>query len=212
MGKKVIAFFAVIAIIILCHFYWDKQIAYAMHNLQLPKYPFMMWINKISTLVRFIVFALLIGLGIKALVRPFTRLQQHLFSLSAACAISLYLKDIFKVLCGRYWPDTWYQNNPSLLQNQSYGFHFWKWDYAYASFPSGHSTIVFCAMTYLWIIAPKWRPLAVLVCIAQMVPLITYNYHFLGDIVSGALLGSMCALIAIKYSQSFDKHQKDSIK
>lgn len=195
--KSLIAFFGSIAFIAICYFYFDKPIAYVMHNLHFPRYQILKWINPCYA-VRILSFVLLVGLGIKAMLRPLSRIQRLLFSCSIACGLSIFLKNTFKGFFGRYWPESFNHNNPSLIKDQAYGFHFWKWDEAHASFPSGHTALVFCAMTYLWVVAPKWRWLAALVCLFQTAVALLYNFHFLGDLIGGALLGSMCAAITIK--------------
>lgn len=54
-----------------------------------------------------------------------------------------------------HWPATWSNNNPSLLKDNAFGFHFWKWDNGtYGSFPSGHTALVACAATLIWGICP----------------------------------------------------------
>ena len=198
LGKIAFGFIIGVLAIALCYFYFDPLIAYKMAKYHLPKSIFLKWMNDISTAARIFAFLLIITLGIKAGWKPLTRNEKSFFTLGLAAGISIYLKDLLKVGFGRFWPATWYMDNPSLLKDQAYGFHFWKWDYAYGAFPSGHTTIVFCVMTFVWVLAPKWRWAAAVICTIQIIPLLLLNYHFLGDLISGALLGSLCAIFAIR--------------
>ncbi len=202
LKKFIFSILIFILIISICYYYLDKPIAFEMNRINFRKYSFFKWLNQISFICSFTSFVLLITLSLKAILRPLKGPQRSLFLLSSTVATSIFLKDFFKVIFGRTWPDTWFANNPSLIKDQIYGFHFWKWDYAYESFPSGHATVAFCVITFLWILAPKWRWLAVVLALFQTIPLIAFNYHFLGDVIGGAYLGSLCSWIAIRINNT----------
>jgi membrane-associated phospholipid phosphatase len=207
-------FIAAVVAILLCHFFLDQWIAFKMAEYRFSKTIFFKWMNELSMGVRLSAFFLIIAMGIKMAIKPLTWNEKCLFILAIAVGIAIFLKDFFKVFFGRLWPETWYMNNPSLIQHHAYGFHFWKWDYAYASFPSGHTTAVVCVMTFLWILSPRWRWLAIFGCIVQVIPLIALNYHFLGDLVAGGFLGYFVAVFAIRSSclTSFKKEQETYLK
>jgi membrane-associated phospholipid phosphatase len=107
------------------------------------------------------------------------------FSLLMADATKNQLKYIF----GRTWPDTWVQNNPSLIHDGAYGFNFFHGGAGYASFPSGHAAVTCGVISVLWIAYPKWRVLYALVVLAVAIGLIGANYHFLSDIIAGGFIG-----------------------
>ena len=70
-------------------------------------------------------------------------------ALFLAC-VSLIVADQFRAslgdLCGRYWPETWHDNNPSLIGTGAYGFHPFEVGDDIGSFPSGHAARIvgFC--------------------------------------------------------------------
>ena len=64
----------------------------------------------------------------------------------------------------------------------------------YTSFPSGHSTTIFATAAYLWLLFPKqrfiWLGIALLLVSGRLMD----SDHFLSDITSGALLGTLSTL------------------
>jgi membrane-associated phospholipid phosphatase len=76
-----------------------------------------------------------------------------------------------------------------LIANGVYGFHPFHWGIAYESFPSGHATAI-CAVTWiLWLGYPRWRWWYAMVCLCTCAALVGMNYHFVGDVVAGVILG-----------------------
>lgn len=114
--------------------------------------------------------------------------------MALAVALGSFLKEGLKYAFSRAWPETWIHHNPSLIGNGVYGFFWFQPGEAYRSFPSGHATVVFAAMTVLWLAAPRWRWLCVAACLAVCIGLLGMNYHFLSDLVAGGLLGAGCGV------------------
>jgi len=101
------------------------------------------------------------------------------------------LKQLLKWGCGRTWPETWQENNPSLIAGGVYGFHPFHWGVAYDSFPSGHAAVI-CSVTWiLWLGYPRWRWWYAMVCFCPCAALVGMNYHFVGDVLAGVILGCM---------------------
>ena len=78
-------------------------------------------------------------------------------------------------LCGRYWPETWFHDNPSLIGNGTYGFHPFQTGDDIGSFPSGHAARIFGFATTWWIAIPRGRVLLVLICVPMLVSLVAMN-------------------------------------
>jgi membrane-associated phospholipid phosphatase len=114
--------------------------------------------------------------------------------LVVAC-ISLVLADQFRVslayVFGRYWPETWIHNNPSLIGNGAYGFHPFHDGIVYGSFPSGHTARTLAAASVAWIAYPRGRWACVLAAVAVAVGLIGMDYHFVGDVIAGGFVGGI---------------------
>ncbi|MCK9366228.1 MAG: phosphatase PAP2 family protein [Metallibacterium scheffleri] len=181
--------------VLLCYFLLDRPLAWFVHDHDLRRYAWLEWLTHIPD---FIVYASALVL----LLTPFrlawrkaaARGERVLLTMSLSVAAAVFLKNVLKYLFGRAWPETWIDHNPSLIQNHVYGFFWLQSGEGFHSFPSGHTTIVFAAMSVLWLAAPRLRWLAALLCAAVIVGLLGMDYHFLGDIVAGAFLAGVCGL------------------
>jgi membrane-associated phospholipid phosphatase len=129
---------------------------------------------------------------------PYYKWQIVLF---VAC-VSLIVADEFRnslgELCGRYWPTTWFNNNPSLIGTNTYGFHPFQSGDEEGSFPSGHSARILGFATVWWIAMPRTRILLALVCVPMLGALILLNYHFVSDVIAGSFLGAIVAIYAAR--------------
>ena len=129
----------------------------------------------------------------------FLHWQKTLF---VAC-LSLIVADDFRIslgdVFGRYWPETWIHNNPSLIGTGTYGFHPFQRGDDVGSFPSGHATRILAFAT-VWLIAmPRSRTVRVVVVIlsgSMLVSLVAMNYHFVSDVIAGSVLGGIVAVYA----------------
>ncbi len=137
--------------------------------------------------------ALLLGCGLASLAgwRPGPRMR-----LAIACAVAalvaVTIKEYLKLAFGRTWPETWTNNNPSWISNGTYGFFWFHGGQGWASFPSGHITLISAPMAVLWrewtALRLLWGGLVALVAIG----LLGSDFHFLGDIIAGTYLGTAC--------------------
>jgi membrane-associated phospholipid phosphatase len=105
-------------------------------------------------------------------------------------ALGEQLKHVF----GRYWPETWSHDNPSLIRDGAYGFHPFHGGDAYGSFPSGHTARTVAVVSVFWLAYPKTRLLCLLLAASVMVDLVGMNYHFVGDTIGGAGLGAVTGM------------------
>lgn len=120
--------------------------------------------------------------------------ERVLLAMSVSLALASLLKQVLKVVFGRAWPETWIGGNLSLIHDHYYAFRWFQLGHGYQSFPSGHSSVAFGAMSVLWLACPRLRGLAALGCVLPLIGLLGMDYHFLGDLLAGALLGSACGL------------------
>jgi membrane-associated phospholipid phosphatase len=124
--------------------------------------------------------------------------------LLVAC-LSLIVADQFRIclgdVCGRYWPETWRHDNPSLIDTGTYGFHPFQRGDDIGSFPSGHAArILSFAMVWLIAIPSSWFILVVL-AVPMLVSLVALNYHFVGDVIAGSVLGGIVAAYATRLAR-----------
>lgn len=122
-------------------------------------------------------------------------------NVATSVAIAIFIKDAFKMPFGRYWPNTWVNNNPSLIHDHAYGFHWFHKGVIYQSFPSGHTTVAVAFMVSLWTTFPRgaWRCFGTLVAAAIVIGLLADNYHFIGDCVAGGWIGAVVAVYVTHY-------------
>jgi membrane-associated phospholipid phosphatase len=103
----------------------------------------------------------------------------------AANEINNSLKGLF----GRTWPESWQGDNPSWIRNGVFGFFPFHGGLGWASFPSGHTTVITATATILWLVCPELRILWISLVAIVVVGLIGANYHFVSDIIGGLYLG-----------------------
>jgi membrane-associated phospholipid phosphatase len=144
-------------------------------------------------------------IGARALLRGWLTPAESLF-LRICCAllVAYVLKDQLKYLFGRTWPETWINNNPSFFGNGTYGFFPMHGGPGYASFPSGHTTLIATVAGALWFLVPKLRWLGVALVLAVAAGLLGADYHWLSDIMAGAVLGVTTGVVAARIGRSSD--------
>ena len=200
MLTKIGLFFVLtVTSIILSFYFLDKPIALFVAQHNLPDYPFFFWISKIANVILGVATLNLIYLSIKAVLRPISRLQKQLFTASLAIIVTALFRIVFGTIFYRYWVMAGVDANPTFIDDDFFGFTLTHVG-SHGAFPSGHTAMTFCAMTFVWLLRPKWRPVAILLCLFQIVGLIAMNHHFLSDTIAGAFLGIICALFAQKFS------------
>jgi membrane-associated phospholipid phosphatase len=175
----------------------DQPVAFWVHN-EITSKAFFVLLTRIPEPLPILALIVFFAAGIWALV---TKPTSSLYTTLMTCSISLIVADAAKTQLkydfGRTWPETWVNNNPSLISNGAYGFNFFHGGIGYASFPSGHMTEICAVLSVLWIYHPKFRVLYALVVAAVAIGLLGANYHFVSDIIAGTLLGTVTGWLAV---------------
>ncbi len=122
---------------------------------------------------------------------------QTLIACGLAAVIAVVVKEQLKFVFGRTWPESWIDHNPSWIGNGAYGFHFFHGGQGWASFPSGHMTMITAPMAVLWRRIPRRRWLWGAPVLAVAIGLFGADYHFIGDMIAGVYLGAACAAGAV---------------
>jgi membrane-associated phospholipid phosphatase len=120
--------------------------------------------------------------------------------MSMSLLTTLVLKNDLKDIFGRDWPISWGGNHASWIKNRAYGFHFFQSGLftssdTQGSFPSGHAALAFATLLPIGLIFPKALPWLLLVAAGEGLLLVFMNYHFLSDVLAGALLGIFCTIV-----------------
>jgi len=190
---------AITATGVIASYLWlDQPIAFFVHRNIADKTIFV-WLQRIPVLFLLLSFFFLAWCGFSSLMdRPFSRVQ----SVGLACSISFvtanFITNQLKYAFGRTWPETWIQNNPSLIQSGVFGFNPFHGGPGFASFPSGHAAVLCAVITVLWWTYPNLRPIYAVCVAAVAIGLIGANYHFLSDIFGGVFVGVSVGYITIK--------------
>jgi membrane-associated phospholipid phosphatase len=192
--RSALALMACALLVTLCYFFVDRPVASFVHDQGFNRFEVLKWLTYIPDYLDHTASVVLVLGAVRLVWGPFSRLERMLFAAAVSLAVALVFKNSLKVVFGRYWPETWVDNNPSWIRNEAYGFHLFQSGSAYESFPSGHTTRIFAVMMVVWIAFPRWRWLCVLSCGAVIVGLLGMNYHFVGDVVGGAFVGSITAM------------------
>jgi membrane-associated phospholipid phosphatase len=121
------------------------------------------------------------------------RMARVLFLAAISLLLASAIKDQLKYAFGHTWPDTWVNNNPSYIKDGVYGFFPFHGGPGYASFPSGHMTVVTSVVGLFWLAWPRLRAVWVLPPLITAIGLHAMDYHFVGDMIAGSFLGSAVA-------------------
>ena len=177
--------------------WFDRPIAFFMHK-ELEQRALLAQLPRISEWLVVAASVAFVLLGLRGLTgRPLSRLEAVILLCGLSIIVSAALKNELKFMFGRTWPETWINNNLSLMRDGVYGFFFFHGGRGYDAFPSGHTAAVCSAMAVLWLCYPRWRALYAVVVGLVVVGLIGSDFHFLGDIVAGGFVGASTGWLAV---------------
>jgi len=188
---------------ILSYLFLDRELAFIFsvtrrHSFWFPLFQGMQYIA--GDTLAYIISAISIYLVIMLAIGKYnTRFNKFLFCFSVSDCVAIFVGNRLKIIFGRYWPETFLNNNLSFIKDGAYGFTFFNIHREYQSFPSTHSAAIFAIVTIVWIYYPKLRVLSIAICAIVVIGLLGCNYHFLSDIIMGACLGLISAILVNSY-------------
>jgi membrane-associated phospholipid phosphatase len=198
LATTIAAWLAGAGVVALCYRYVDREVAWFVHDHLITGHEVLPWLPLASEVVKYAALAAIAAVVGWWLWKPGGWLQRVLLALSASLLAATVLKTLLKWGFGRYWPETWNEGNPSLLGTDAYGFHPFHHGFAYESFPSGHAAVILAAAPVLWAAFPRWRWLIGAVVVGLCLALVGLNYHFVGDVIAGALVGLTSGVYAVR--------------
>jgi membrane-associated phospholipid phosphatase len=202
--RTLLAVASCIAAVLICYFWIDRPVAFFVYHHQINKIQVFRWLTYPPPEVQNWSALVLTILMIRRAWGPFVNWQKVLL---VAC-LSLIVADDFRIslgdVCGRYWPETWTHDNPSLIGTGSYGFHPFQRGDDIGSFPSGHAARILGFGTVWLITVPRSRAIGTALCAAMLVSLVAMNYHFVSDVIAGSILGGIVAIYAVRLAR-FEK-------
>src|SRR6478735_2695436 len=173
--------------VVICYYFVDRPVAYFVHDHRVVRLDGLRCLTEPPPLVQSWSPLALVILLVRRAWGPWRRWQHVLF---VAC-VSLIVADQFREslgdLFGRYWPETWHNNNPSLIGTNTYGFHPFQVGDDIGSFPSGHAARILGFASVFWIALPRWRWVYAIIATPMLVALVAMNYHFVGDVIAGSV-------------------------
>ncbi|AIL65662.1 hypothetical protein NOVO_06560 [Rickettsiales bacterium Ac37b] len=140
--------------VILSYYFLDREIVYFFDALNTRQYKILDYIAEIPGIVLSLVPIVILYLGLKLIANKITVLDNRLYIISLALSISFTIREILKIIFGRSWPSTFY-NNPSLLSDNMYSFNCLSFNHLYKSFPSGHMIAMCSIAVVLSILYPQ---------------------------------------------------------
>jgi membrane-associated phospholipid phosphatase len=196
--RVTVVFATLILAIALSYYFLDRQLAAVMHA-HTHGVPFFTWLTYISSPLAPIASILAAITGGRALARgSLTQTESALLRASCAILIAGVLTHELKDVFGRTWPETWVNNNPSYFGDGTYGFFPFHGGQGYRAFPSGHTTAIAAAAGAAWCLWPKLRWLGAALALVVAVGLLAADYHWLSDIMAGAVVGVSTGVAAAK--------------
>jgi membrane-associated phospholipid phosphatase len=192
------AFVCTSAAVILCYLYVDRPVAFWANAHLVPNRFYFDLLTRIAEYLFVAAAILFAAFGLRTLFTlRWEKWQAAALLAGVALCVAETIKDELKFVFGRTWPETWLNNNPSLIGNAVYGFNPFHGGGGYASFPSGHTTAVCAVAAVLWAAYPRLRALWALAVLAVVVGLIGADYHFVSDILAGGFLGASTGWLAV---------------
>ena len=178
-------------LVAVCYWFVDRPVAFFVHDQDFARFVILKWLTYPPPIVQAWTPVVLVCLMIRRAWGPFMHWELTLLAMGISIILADQFKQSLAYVAGRTWPDTWVENNPSLLRDGVSNFNPFHGGEGYKSFPSGHTARTLAAAAVFWIAFPKWRWVAVAACLAVAVGLIGMNYHFVGDVVAGGFIGAL---------------------
>src|SRR4029077_7138120 len=177
-------------LVIILYFWIDRPVAYFVHD-ELGDYRVIFVLPaRLTNIMGPLVATIALLVGVRALMkRPVKGVQVAIVLSALSWAASAAPENWLKFAFGRTWPETWMQDNLSLIRDHVYGFNPFHGGPGYAAFPSGHMVAIGAIVSVFWFLQPRSRAICA-ICIAMVfIGQLGANYHFISDLIAGGFLG-----------------------
>jgi membrane-associated phospholipid phosphatase len=192
---------AVCAVTVVVSYYFvDRPVAFFVHDHRFARVEEFRWLTEPPPLVQSWSPLVLVVLAVRRAFGPWRRWQTALFLACVSVIVADQFRQSLGDLCGRYWPETWHDNNPSLIGTGAYGFHPFQVGDDVGSFPSGHAARIAAFFCVLWLALPRGRWLYAILAVPMLFALVAMDYHFVGDVIAGSTIGAIIAAWAAQLS------------
>ena len=185
-------------LVVVCYFFVDRPVARFVHDHRFVPAVLLRWPPRLAEWVGYLVALGISAVAVWWLRRPRERLQTLPLAIAANLTATEGIKNLLKWAFGRPPPGGYAGSYVSPIGNGAYGFHPFDFSGSYRSFPSGHAAATLAVISILWFSRPRWRWLYVAMGGLVCVLLVGLNFHFVGDVVAGAMLGSVTGALATR--------------
>lgn len=183
-------------LVVVCYAWVDRPVAFYVHDHHVSRTEALKTLTLPPPLVQAWAPLAIVLLVLLRAWRPWSQWQRTLLVACVSLIVADQCRESLGDVCGRYWPETWHNNNPSLIGNGTYGFHPFQSGDDTGSFPSGHAARILGFLTVLWIGLPGARWLYAIIALPMLVALVGMNYHFVSDVIAGSVLGGVVGAYA----------------
>lgn len=198
--KAAIALFLCIALVVFCYFFVDRPVAFFVHSHKISSYLGLKWLTLPPPIVQEWTPLVLVVVVLLRLRGPLRPLARTMLLACVAMVVADQFRESISLVFGRDWPETWIDNNPSLIRDGAYGFHWFQGNAVDGSFPSGHMARTLAVAAVVWMSDPRWRWVCILCSAAVAVGLLGMNYHFVSDVIAGSFVGGIVGTFAVLLS------------
>ncbi|MFO0809208.1 MAG: phosphatase PAP2 family protein [Gemmataceae bacterium] len=189
--RSLIALFVCAVLVTTCYFYVDRAVAWFVFDNDFSRFRVLRWLTEIPPILQSWAPAVIVAVAIRRAWGPLRRWECVVLASGVGMVLADQFRETLSYVFGRYWPQTWIDNNPSLIRDQAYGFHFFHGGIAYGSFPSGHTARTVGILAPIWMAYARLRWICALALLAEVAGLLGMNYHFVGDTVGGGFVGGI---------------------
>lgn len=201
LTRSALAVAVAAGLVAICYFFVDRPVAFYVHDHGLPKIEVLRWLTLPEPIFQTWAPLFIALLMVRRAWGPFARWERVVLAICVSVIIADQFRQSLKTPFGRLWPDTWIDNNPSLIKNDQYGFFPFHTGVWYASFPSGHTARALAFFSVLWIAYPKFRWLWALFSVTFGAALVGMNYHFVGDVIAGGFIGGIVGAYTARFCE-----------
>ena len=117
LARSLIALLLCATMVAFCYFVVDQPVAFFVHQHNFARDAVLKWLTYPPPILQTLVPAILVGLMVRRAWGPFHRWERALLAASVALVLADQFRETLAYGFGRYWPETWVHDNPSLIGN-----------------------------------------------------------------------------------------------
>ena len=200
LRRSLVAVLACAGVVLVCYLFVDRPVASFVHGHKLADHVVLKWLTYVPPLVQAWTPLLLAALLVRRAFGPFRRWELAVLTACVSMIVADQVRESLGYTFGRYWPETWIDDNPSFIKDGAYGFHPFHGGSAYGSFPSGHMARTLGFLAVIGMAYPRWRWACAAASATIAASLLGMNYHFVSDVIAGSFVGGIVGMYAAAFA------------